>query len=183
LAFISEGQAFMVTYEETDAAVLKAMAGRANFAAIAPAGAAESPLCSIYQILKPILQGLLATPLFPSNWKTAITDFMAAMEKACFAGNAPAMAAAGALDQEAIKRQVESALIAHLQKFGFNALATPGGPIPPAAAGDPLNNLKSSICPVYKAVKPILDLVKTFVPGPWGVGIGIAEGVLDQLCK
>ena len=171
----------MVTYEETNAAVLKAMASRANFAAAAPAGAAESPLCSIYQILKPILQGLLATPLFPSNWKTAITDFMNAMDKAC--GNAPAMAAAAPLDNDAINKQVESALIAHLQKFGFNALVAPGGPMPPAAAGDPLSNIKSTICPVYKAVKPILDLVKTFVPGPWGVGIGIAEGVLDQLCK
>jgi hypothetical protein len=55
---------------------------------------------------------------------------------------------------------------------------------PPAAvtAHVDLSGIASQICPVYKAIKPILDIVKTFVPGPWSIGIGIAEEAFDQVC-
>jgi hypothetical protein len=170
----------MPSFEETDARIRNACrdcgGGGAKAAAVTPPAGPLAPVCSVYAIIKPILQGLEAIPFFPTSWKTAISDFFKVMDVLCPASPAHVVAAPN-LTYDSIDAQVKQALIA----FWQSPSATPQA-LAAVAAAPGLNNVLGEICKVYKAIKPILDLAKTFVPGPWGIGIGIAEQILDALC-
>jgi hypothetical protein len=183
-----------MNFEETDSAVQRALSARtSSFAATGTVSSPTSPICGVYDILKPILIGLENFPLFPSSWRKAIQDFVQVMDALC--GPARATSASAPLNFDAIDKQVKTALISYwnnedshkaiLAQFTATGSAggggNPGGGDAPPPS-NPLSGIAAKICPVYKAIKPILDIVKTFIPGPWSAGIGIAEGVLDQIC-
>lgn len=47
-----------------------------------PAGVLQR-ICSLYRIIRPILNGILLIPLIPANIKNAIRVFMGAMDMLC----------------------------------------------------------------------------------------------------
>ena len=151
-------------FEQANARVEKALtaAGKA-----APTGKGPDPIqsiCSVYQIIRPILQAIIAAPFFPKNWKDAIEALLKMLDTIC-----PAPKAAVPMTFEDIDAAVKAGLAAH-----YTAA--------PAAAGAKIN-LPKEFCAVYQAVKPILDLVRMFLPAPWGAAIAAFEVVADAICK
>jgi kumamolisin len=136
-------------------------------------GESSDSICQVYSILKPILQVIEATPFFPSDWKSAINEFITAMENICKGAGTPNAVVQNATFEDqvrALNTQARFALGTYLQQ--------------PSAAPNAIeiSGIASQLCPVYKAIKPILDIIKTFVPAPWKLGIEIAEEVFDQIC-
>ncbi len=144
-----------------------------NLKMVAAAGGPVGSICSVYATLKPILEAIVAAPFFPADWKGAIGDFLRVMDSICnTAGRGVALQANLTLDAQfqAVDSQVRSALGAYLQTATVAPLAI-------NAAG-----IASQICPVYRKIKPILDIIKTFVPATWRIAIELAEEALDQIC-
>lgn len=174
----------MSTYEEAEAAIRRASSVSQGAVALAvaatppPASGPLAPICNAYRILKPILQGIAGIPFLGQVFKTAINDFLQVMDGICPGTQAATTAAAPNLSFESIDAQVKQALIAYWQQpaaaqsMAATALAAPD-----------ISGLIAQVCKVYCALKPVLDFAKPFIPGPWGVGVGIAEGLLDALCK
>jgi kumamolisin len=132
-----------------------------------------NPLCAVFAILKPILEILDAVPFFPPDWKTAIGQFIAVMEMACSVSRSQqirSMERPSGPSVQAADQQIRLALTAYLQLPSITPrVVTPAG-------------IAAQICPVYEALKPILNAVRALLPPAWSLGIGIAEGVLDQVC-
>jgi kumamolisin len=130
-------------------------------------------ICSVYAMLKPILQVIIATPFLPANWKVVVNEFMGIMDTICKAGNAGvAPQAAGSLDVQvqAADSQVRSGLTSYLQSRS----AVP--------AGLDLAGIPGQICPIYKKIKPILNAIKGLLPATWRLAIELAEEAFDQIC-
>jgi hypothetical protein len=81
-----------LTFEAIDAHIKRA--NLAQFEAGGPrhftaATAANNPaavfpqICQIYQVIRPILQGILLIPFIPASWKAAIKTFMTLMDALC----------------------------------------------------------------------------------------------------
>ena len=165
-----------LSFEEADAAVAREMhssvAGGALPAAAPPPSAPGVPpqICSVYGIIKPILQ-LIGT-LVPANWKKAIQEFIAAMDRLCSPG-APAGTAAGiaSISFEDADKAVKQALVQHLTMTASVA-----------AASTPAT-IATQVCGVYKAIRPILQFASTFVPGAWKAGIVVFMSVFDGICQ
>ena len=80
-----------MTFEQIDAHINNAnleqyesMDGQASDAQ--PAGDATavlSQVCSVYKIVKPILNGILLIPFIPEKWKKALRVFTKALDSIC----------------------------------------------------------------------------------------------------
>ncbi len=46
-------------------------------------GDALKKVCSIYHIIRPILQGVMGIPFIPKKWKDVMQTFMDIMDKVC----------------------------------------------------------------------------------------------------
>jgi hypothetical protein len=172
----------IVTFEEANAAVDRAVASGSRtrtkaLTAAATGGGGGGPLnqiCSVYAIIKPILQGLESIPFFPGNWKKVIDDFISVLDRICPAGT---KAAAGktAASFEELDKQVKSALTAY-----WNQSAKP---MPLTARGIDLDKIAKDFCGVYKPIKPILEFAQLFAPAAWKAGIIAFELVGDAICS
>jgi hypothetical protein len=144
-------------------------------AATVPAGPL-APVCSAYEIIRPILQDVETIRFFPDNWKTAIHDFCRVLEALCPSGAVPATLAATGHGEETTSERVKAALIAHWQ------VQSPLTSAPATADAVGVSGIAARIYPVYRTVKPILDFSTAFIPSIWKTGIGVAESVFDSVC-
>jgi hypothetical protein len=170
----------MVTFEQTDALVESAVARRAcgtSSGEIAATGPMAS-VCAAYAVIQPILKAVEAFPLLPAKWKKVIAEFIAVMDALC-PRSATAQVSAdapSALTFEAIDAEVGSALVMLLQS---RPAASQAG----AAAVGGLAGDIAKICSAYKAVRPILDFAKQFLPAKLALAITLAEQAFDAICK
>ena len=140
-----------------------------------PPSGPTAPICSVYQVLRPILQAI--SPILPSNWKTSIAEFIKIMDGICpQPGVAPAQPAALVpitFEQadDLVKRALGQYYSSGSHLVSAQTLATLGS-----------GNIGSQVCGVYKTIKPILDFISLFAPAAWKAGIVAFEAVFDVLC-
>lgn len=159
------------SFEQVDAIVSSVAASSATGGAAATSPL--SPLCSAAAIIKPILAAVESIPFLPKNWKSVIEQFRKLLDDLCPVGGAMP-AAPAKLDFESIDKAVKDAMAMHLAGC---SCATPS-PLGGAGPGIP-----AQFCSIYKAVKPILQLVSVFLPGAWQAGIAAFIAVADTVCK
>jgi hypothetical protein len=156
----------MAKWEDVDRIVSAGISARP--AAAAGGGGGGGPLdsiCSAFQIIRPILKAIEGIPFLPPNWRKVIEDFLAIMARICPSGGGPI----GTSFRE-VDAAVSSAMAAHSA-----SAAAGGGPIN-------LGAFKDEFCRIYKLLKPILDLIKPFLPAAWQAGIAVFEKVADMIC-
>jgi hypothetical protein len=155
-----------MTFEEALAAT-RATSTRIA-AATTPGVPASLDVCGVYKMVRPIVS--LLRPILPRSFQQAIDDFLNVMDALC-----PAAAARGVPQTHeeadlAIKEAAAEHAVALVASGKGAGAASPSGP--PAG----------KICPVYKAIRPVLQFIAGFVPLAWKAGILAFIAVFDQLC-